>query len=197
MGQSEHSKDLGSLSTVHLLNEAKSGSLEAREALVARYLPRLQKWARGRIPSSARGVLETDDIVQDTLLQTLHNLDAFDPEHSGAFRGYVRRAAQNRIFDEYRRVSRRPSADQSAGGIAHPGPSPLEAAIGKERVENYEAALERLKPRDQEAITARLEDGMSYSEIGQELGIKEDAARMVVKRALFRLAQEMAKDANE
>ena len=145
MGQSEHSKDLGSLSTVHLLNEAKSGSLEAREALVARYLPRLQKWARGRLPSSARGVLETDNIVQDTLLQTLHNLDAFDPEHSGAFRGYVRRAAQNRIFDEYRRVSRRPSADQSAGGIAHPGPSPLEAAIGKERVENYEAALEASK----------------------------------------------------
>jgi RNA polymerase sigma factor (sigma-70 family) len=60
-------------------------------------------------------------------------------------------------------------------------------------VEQYEAALERLKPREQDAITARLEDGLSYAEIGLELGIKEDAARMAVKRALFRLAQELAR----
>ena len=193
MAQTEGSKGLDSLSTVHLLNQAKSGSLEAREALVARYLPRLQKWARGRLPSGARGMLETDDIVQETLLQTVHKLDDFDPEHSGAFRGYLRRATRNRIVDEFRRANRRPSADESAGGLVHSGPSPLEEAIGKERVEQYEAALERLKPREQDAITARLEDGLSYLEIGLELGIKEDAARMVVKRALFRLAQEMAR----
>jgi len=193
MAQTEDSKRLDSLSTVHLLNQAKLGSLEAREALMARYLPRLQKWARGRVPSSARGMIETDDIVQDTLLQTVHRLDHFDPEHSGAFRGYLRRVARNRILDELRRANRRPSADASAGGIVHPGPSPLEAAIGKERVEQYEAALERLKPREQDAITARLEDGLSYAEIGLELGIKEDAARMAVKRALFRLAQELAR----
>jgi RNA polymerase sigma-70 factor (ECF subfamily) len=196
MGSRDNSNELAALSTIHLLNQAKSGSQEAREALVARYLPRLQKWARGRLPGAARGVLETDDIVQDTLLQTIHNLDAFDPEHSGAFRGYLRRATQNRIVDEFRRVTRRPSADQSAGGLAHPGPSPLEEAIGKESVERYEAALERLKLRDQEVITARLEDGMSYSEIGQELGIAEDAARMAVKRAVFRLAQEIARTRN-
>jgi RNA polymerase sigma-70 factor (ECF subfamily) len=196
MGSRDNSNELAALSTIHLLNQAKSGSQEAREALVARYLPRLQKWARGRLPGAARGVLETDDIVQDTLLQTIHNLDAFDPEHSGAFRGYLRRATQNRIVDEFRRVTRRPSADQSAGGLAHPGPSPLEEAIGKESVERYEAALERLKPRDQEVITARLEDGMSYYEIGQELGIAEDAARMAVKRAVFRLAQEIARTRN-
>jgi RNA polymerase sigma-70 factor (ECF subfamily) len=138
-------------------------------------------------------MLETDDIVQETMLQTVQKLDDFDPEHSGAFRGYLRRATRNRIVDEFRRASRRPSADESAGGLVHPGPSPLEEAIGKERVEQYEAALERLKPREQDAITARLEDGLSYSEIGLELGIKEDAARMVVKRALFRLALEMAR----
>lgn len=193
MAQTEDPKRLDSLSTVHLLSQAKSGSLEARDVLVARYLPRLQKWARGRLPSGARGMLETDDIVQETMLQTIHKLDDFDPEHSGAFRGYLRRATRNRIVDEFRRANRRPSADESAGGLVHPGPSPLEEAIGKEKVAQYEAALERLKPREQDAITARLEDGLSYSEIGLELGIKEDAARMVVKRALFRLAQEMAR----
>jgi RNA polymerase sigma factor (sigma-70 family) len=192
MAQAEDSKRLDGLSTVHLLSRAKSGSIEARDALVARYLPRLQKWARGRLPSAVRGLLETDDIVQETLLQTVHKLEEFTPEHSGAFRGYLRRATRNRIVDELRRANRRPSADESAGSLVHPGPSPLEEAIGKERVAQYETALERLKPREQDAITARLEDGLSYAEIGLELGIKEDAARMVVKRALFRLAREMA-----
>ena len=193
MAQTEDSKRLDSLSTVHLLSQARSGSAAAREALMARYLPRLQKWARGRLPSAARGMIETDDIVQEALLQTFHRLDAFDPEHSGAFRGYVRRVAHNRILDELRRANRRPSADASADGLVHPGPSPLEAAIGEEKLAQYESALGRLKPREQDAITARLEDGLSYAQIGQELGVKEDAARMVVKRALFRLAQEMAR----
>ena len=70
--------------------------------------------------------------------------------------------------------------------------SPLEAAIGSETVERYEAALRRLSSEQREAIVARVEMDCSYQEVAQALGKPSpDAARMAVSRALLRLAQEM------
>jgi hypothetical protein len=64
-------KELSTLSTLVLLNRASGGDERARNALYSRYLPRLQRWARGRLPHKARGLVDTDDLVQDTLLRTL------------------------------------------------------------------------------------------------------------------------------
>ena len=70
--------------------------------------------------------------------------------------------------------------------------SPLEEAIGREAVERYEQALERLKAEEREAIIARIEMGYSYDELAQVLGNPTpDAARKTARRALVRLAEEM------
>ena len=72
-------------------------------------------------------------------------------------------------------------------------PSPLEQAIGAELLESYEAALQRLKPDDREAIIARVEMGLSWSELAETLGKNSAAsAQMAVSRALVRLAREMS-----
>ena len=185
-------QELELLSTSSLLEKVSSGSEEALETLYGRYLPRLQKWARGRIPHGARGLLETDDLVQETLLRSLRHVDSFDPEHSGAFLSYLRRAVKNRLVDEIRRLQRTPQANESASSLAEPGPSPLDEAIGKENAERYEACLEELDPVDSEAIVARVELGLSYADIAKELGKPSPgAARMAVKRALVRLAEKM------
>jgi len=184
--------ELASLSTLTLLDKASGGDEQARNVLYGRYLPRLQRWARGRLPPKARGLVDTDDLVQDTLLRTLVRADAFDPEHSGAFLGYVRRAVDNRIVDEVRRVSRRPPAEETAGSVPDPSPSPLEELLDWEKRDLYEQSFQKLKLSDQAAIAARLEEGLSYEEIARELGKSSaDAARMAVSRAVVRLAQEM------
>jgi RNA polymerase sigma-70 factor (ECF subfamily) len=70
--------------------------------------------------------------------------------------------------------------------------SPIEEAIGREAVEAYERALERLKPEEREAIIARVEMGYTYEELAQALGKPTpDAARKTAQRALVRLAEEM------
>jgi RNA polymerase sigma-70 factor (ECF subfamily) len=74
------------------------------------------------------------------------------------------------------------------------GTSPIEAAIGQETVERYEAALNRLPPDEREAIVTRVEFGLSFAEVAQVLGKPSaDAARMAVVRALVRLAEEMGR----
>jgi RNA polymerase sigma-70 factor (ECF subfamily) len=72
------------------------------------------------------------------------------------------------------------------------GQSPLEQAIGREAVQRYERALERLKPEEREAIIARVELGYTYEELAEALGKPTaDAARQAAQRALVRLAEEM------
>ena len=180
-------------SSFALLARARSGDADALNDLCTKYLPRLRRWAHGRLPAWARGALDTHDLVQDTLAQVLRRLQSFDPRHPGAFPAYLRQALLNRVRDEIRRAQRRgPSDPLDTAKSAH-DPSPLETAIGQEALERYEAALQRLRREDREAIIVRIEMGHSYADVAEALGKPSiAAAHMAVSRALVRLAKEMA-----
>jgi RNA polymerase sigma-70 factor, ECF subfamily len=183
------------VSSVALVVRARAGDEAALNELCARYLPRLQRWAHGRLPLSARGALDTQDLVQNTLTRVVQRIHAFDPRHEGAFQAYVRQALLNQIRDAARSSHRRGPPDPLDSTQPGSDPSPLEDAIGNEALERYEAALQRLRAQDRNAIVARVELGLSYVEIAVELGKPSvPAAHVAVSRALVRLAQEMARE---
>ncbi len=71
----------------------------------------------------------------------------------------------------------------------------MEQAVGQELLERYDAALERLNDRDREAIVARVEMGLSWSEVADAIGKNSaESAQMTVSRALVRMAREMSHD---
>jgi RNA polymerase sigma-70 factor (ECF subfamily) len=77
-------------------------------------------------------------------------------------------------------------------GFAAADTSPLDAVIGQQTLERYEAALARLPEETRSAVVARVELQLSYAEIAELLDKpSSDAARMVVSRALLKLAEEM------
>ncbi len=193
MAGADHELPLSeSQSTFRLLDRARAGDREALEVLLLRHLKPLQRWARGRLPAWARDLADTDDLIQSTLLQTFARLDRFEPQHVGALQGYLRQAVLNRIRDELRRKGRRPEKVNLDDVPLVSMQSPLEAAIGREGVERYERALERLNSAHREAIIARVEMGYSYDELAEILGSPTaDAARKVTQRALQRLAEEI------
>jgi RNA polymerase sigma factor (sigma-70 family) len=181
--------------SLDLLERAKAGDRTALDLLMARYLPRLRRWASGRLPQWARDMADTEDLVQDAVLQTFKRIDTFEARHEGALQAYLRQAIVNRIRDELRRVGRTPPAtaldSQKAGSDA----SPLEVAIGREAVERYERALSRLRPEDRAAIVARIEMDCTNQELAVALNKPSaNAARMAAERALIRLAEEMRRD---
>jgi RNA polymerase sigma factor (sigma-70 family) len=179
-------------STFQLIERARAGDEEALERLFARHLRPLQRWARGRLPKWARDLADTDDLVQDTLLQTFKRIGDFEPRRVGALQAYLRQAVLNRLRDELRRKGRQPHATDLDGLEADGSQSPLEEAIGSEAVERYERALQRLRPEEREAIIARVEMDYSYEELAEALGKPTpDAARKAAQRALVRLAEEM------
>jgi RNA polymerase sigma-70 factor (ECF subfamily) len=180
-------------SSGELVGRVQAGDREALDRLCARYLPRLRRIARGRLPRHARERLDTDDLVQETLVRSLDRLRSFEPRFDGALLAYLRQAVLNRVRDEVRRAGGRPATVEATGAEADPGPSPLDDVIGQETVSCYEAALARLSPDQREAVVGRIEMGLPFAELADALGKPSaDAARMAVSRALLRLAEEMA-----
>jgi len=184
--------DPSATSSLTLLEQARNGDRSALDRLLQRYLPRLTRWASGRLPRWARDLSDTDDLVQDTLVRAVKNLPRFTPQGEGALQAYLRTAVMNRIRDEVRRRGRQPDPAPLDPALADDGQSPLEEAIGRELLDKYDRALDRLPPDEQELVIARVEMGCSYAEIAETSGrASADAARMAVSRALVRLAQEM------
>jgi RNA polymerase sigma-70 factor (ECF subfamily) len=181
------------VSSATLLVRAQAGDAAACDALFKRYLPRLRRWAHGRLPLPARDLADTDDLIQDSLLGTLRSLDRFVPRFEGALQAYLREAIGNRIRLELRRTRRLPPHVTLSPEITASDPSPFQAAVGAESLERYDRALQTLRPDEREAVIARLEMGMDYQSIAVELGRPSaEAARKMVQRAITRMAEQMA-----
>jgi RNA polymerase sigma factor (sigma-70 family) len=179
-------------STATLLERARQGDEGARAALFQRFYPRLLRWTHGRLAPQSRDLVETDDIAQVALARALSRIGQFEPRHEGAFLAYLRRIALNEIRDQFRRSQRRPRHEGLEVNLTDPAPSPLEAAIGTETLERYERALTTLSTEQREAVILRVELGYSYEEVAQALGRPSaNAARLLVARALVKLAEQM------
>lgn len=179
--------------TIDLVSRAKLDDEAAIADLFSRYEARVRRWAHGRLPAAARDAMDTEDLVQDTLSKVFQRMSAFEPRHPGAFRHYVWTTLWNCIRDIARSYKRRGPTDSLDSDVASPAPSPLEEAMGSEVFARYEAAMERLRPEEREAIVARVELGLSHAEVATALDKPSvAAAHMAVSRALVRLAEEMA-----
>jgi RNA polymerase sigma-70 factor (ECF subfamily) len=181
--------------THRLLERARGGDHDALDVLFRRHIPTLRRWASGRLPRWARDITDTQDLVQETVLQVFKRLEAFEPRGDGALQAYLRRAVLNRIRNEFRNRRRRPDFqgldDQAPGDRT----SPLEAAIRQEQLDRYDAAMSRLSDQERDLIVARVEVGLTYEEMADALSKPSwNAARMATARALLRLAEELKRD---
>ena len=181
--------------SLSLLARAQRGDAVAMEALMGRYLTRLQRWASGRVPAKARSLLDTDDVVQDALLNTFRRLEDFQPRHDGALLAYLREAVANRIRMELRRRS--PEVDGAIEPDAMPSglPSPLETVVTRDALAQYERSLAQLDDDDRAAIVGRFEMGYSYDALARAMQRPSpEAARKLTERALRRLLALMPPD---
>ena len=73
--QPSHDALISDEPTIELLVRAREGDRLAVEALLQRCLPGVRRWAHGRLPPAARASLDTQDLVQETVLHVLRRLD--------------------------------------------------------------------------------------------------------------------------
>lgn len=178
--------------SLRLFVRARVGDLSALSRLFARLLPSLQRWTRRRLPPWARQRMDTGDLVQDAFLKLFQRMGQVEPRRQGALRAYLRESIRNRIRDEVRRAGLVETSQEAGSSFADMGTSPLDCAMASENAERYREALARLDPGDQELIVGRIELGLSYEQLALATErASPAAARVAVRRALLRLAQEV------
>lgn len=176
--------------TCNLVARARQGDRVALELIAGRYQSALARFAHGRVPASARGLVDTCDVVQLAVMNTLGRLDSIDVSLSGSLLAYLRRAVLNQVRDQIRRAQRRPVTDVLPPDLVARERDPLDHVISDETFERYESALARLPADQQEAFIMRIEMDCGYREIALALGRPTaEAARMLVRRAVQALAE--------
>jgi RNA polymerase sigma-70 factor (ECF subfamily) len=183
-------------STATLLTRVRAGDEDARERLAVRYMALLKHWAHGRVPPRARGLADTDDLVQATLLRALNALPHFEPRREGAFLAYLRKILVNQLRTAVQRVDAGAPLGSLPSQLEGANTSPLEQAIGVEALEAYEAALASLTEDQQQAVVLRIELGLSFQQVAEAMeSPSPDAARMLVARGLAHLSERMLEHA--
>ena len=184
-------RDHASDSTLDVLERARGGDDAAARILIERALPAVRRWARGRLPRYTRSDADTEDVVQDVFLRTLKGIARFQHRTVGGLQAYLRQAVVNRIRDLIRGSARRGMRAAVDDDLRDWHPSPLEAAIMREKLDRFLEALRKLRPADRQVIVWRIELGYTAEEIAAKLGKSTPAAGMTITRAMARLAKEM------
>ena len=178
--------------TVSLIQRIRAGDGRAKDVLFSRYLPLLRRWAHGRLPLRARDAADTDDLVQVTLIRALNNVHEFDVRHPGSFLAYLRQILLNEVRSQIRKSAQNlPNVSLSEDTTAADAPVIIEQLIGSERLDAYQAALNKLPRRQQELLVMRIEFGMTYPEIALETDSTPDAVRVMATRAAALLARKL------
>lgn len=109
-----------------------------------------------------------------------------------SFSALLVRLATARAIDMLRQRLRRSKLNIDAADLAAvPGhnPGPVQEAQGRELAERLRAALGQLPSQEAQVFCLRYLNGFSYSKIGKELGIKANAAGVLLHRARAKLRQ--------
>lgn len=186
--------------TRELLARWHDGDERALASLVERHRGWIEARVRRRLGRALRSKAETQDVVQDTIVELLRYSPKFTVAHGGTFRRLVARVVENVLCDRHdwftarrRAMSReRPLASDSVLAldppVDRPG-RPDDVAGEQEMAARVRLALELLGEEDRRVIVRRDFDGWEFARIGDETGAQADAVRMRYHRALLKLAE--------
>lgn len=179
-----------------------AGDSSAMQELIAEHLPWIEARVRQRLSPAVRMEGDTQDFVQEVLLDVLRDGPRFAIDNPGAFRALLGRIVENTLIDRQRYMhreirDRRKQCALPTGSVILLGrpldtvTTPSSHAMLDEQQAWLRLALELLDPDDREAIRLRDWEELSFPDAGLRLGISEEAMRKRYRRALPRLARKL------
>ncbi|MGH7577455.1 MAG: RNA polymerase sigma factor [Longimicrobiales bacterium] len=170
-----------------LIAEARAGDREAQEALIAAYLTDVYE--------VAVRVLGDRDLAQDAAQDAIVNALAGLPRFRGdsSFRTWLLRITVNSARSlGRRRWRKREVAIEAAEMQPSTERDPATMAAIRDEAGRVALLLERLPPKQRLAVSLRVNQGLSYQEIGSILDCSDGAARVNYHLGIKRLREWMS-----
>jgi RNA polymerase sigma-70 factor (ECF subfamily) len=170
-----------------LIDRAQAGDREAFAVLVERYWNGLYRW----LYHLTHDGHTAEDLAQEAFLKAYRGLASF--RAGSHFRAWLFRIAHNSFLNQRRGAARcnQPVPEQVADSEAGPD----EQAVQRETLQRLSQAVGRLPPEFRSAFLLRVEEGLSFREVAQVLGITEQTARWRVFKARQKLLTVLAPQA--
>ena len=160
-----------------LLRRLARGEGAALTELVRRHQARIYNLAYRLL----RDPQEAEDATQEVFLKVYENAQRFEPKASVA--AWMHRITANHCLNLLRRRRPQESLDQAEGvNPPDPGASPLEILEEQDLNRRLEELLNSLPENQRRALILKRFAGLSYQEIGEELGLSAQAVDGLLKR---------------
>ena len=174
------------ISDVELVERARSGDDHALDTLVRRH----QAAAYRVAVSIVRDPDTAEDIVQDAFLKAFRALDGFRGEAS--FVTWLLTITTNEARGALRRALRRKEAPlDDVAGLSSETVPPDVAGISALEAKRARQLLARLPEKQRLSVQLRIDEGLSFREVGRVIGSTEGAARVNYFHGIRRLRELM------
>lgn len=174
------------ISDLELVHRSRRGDQRAFGILVERHHGAAYRLALSMV--SDEDVAQ--DVAQDAFLKAFRAIDGFRGD--AAFRTWLLTITANEAKGALRRRGRRrESALEAAGPIESDSRSPEEEATLSEEAARARAMLDGLPEKQRLAVSLRIDQGLSFREIGEIIGSSEGAARVNYFHGIHRLRESM------
>lgn len=179
-----------------LLAAARRGEPEALRDLLARHVGKLRTYVRLHSDHALRARESCSDLVQSVCRECLEDLDSFTFQGEPEFRKWLFQKAMAKLIGRWRywdAERRDPGREQAlpAEELRASFLSASEAAIRNEDLAALEECFDELPEDYRRVLVAARLVGQSHAEIAAEMGRNEGAVRMLLHRAMARLARLM------
>ena len=125
--------------------------------------------------------LEAEDALQEVFLKVYEHAHRFEPQATVS--AWLHRITANHCLNLLRRRHPHESLDQEdAPGLADAGPTPLQALEEQDLSRRLEQLLDALPENQRRALVLKRFAGLSYQEIGAEMGLSPQAVDGLLKQ---------------
>lgn len=170
-----------------LVIRVQRGEQAAYRQLIDRHLPAVLAVARRVLRDDA----EAEDVAQETMLRLWRQADGLEIGGSG-IGGWLRRVASNLSIDRIRAGRRTDVTDKVPEQIEEA--DQLTRLTTGELGARVETALRALPERQRVALTLFHFEGLSQIEVGERLGVSDEAVESLLARARRSLKANLAND---
>ncbi len=135
---------------------------------------------------------EAEDVAQEVFLKLWQRPEMFDPDR-GRFVAWLSQTAANTAIDRLRRKQRAHAEADPPALEAFPDArsGPEQALLEAERDRLLRAAMERLPPRQRQALALALDAGLGNAEIAAMMEASVEAVESLLARARRSLRKEL------
>lgn len=183
-----------------LIRQAQDGDEAALASLLSAHREQLRQMADRALPDRLKARVDASDIVQQTCLSALRQIEQFEGNEPAQFAAWLcqihDRNIKNAVRDQLQTQKRGDGREVPLEGDAAAGITPSQHAMQRESEQLLAQSLDQLPADEREVLRLRYIEGQTLGQISEHLGVTKDAVVWQMQKGMKRLRKLLPREEN-